>query len=73
MLRTIAVILIILWLLGLMAGYTTGFFIHGLAAIAVVLLLISLIQEVNIYRELNHMLRSSTYRRANSKNISLLE
>ena len=71
MLWTIAVVLIIFWMLGMMAGYTTGLFIHGLSAIAVVLLLVSLIQEVNIYRELRHMLRSRNHRRANSKNISI--
>ena len=68
---TIAVILIIIWLLGLMAGYTTGLFIHGLSAIAVILLMVSLIRKVNIYRELRHILRSRNYRRTSSKNISL--
>ncbi|MHB9099244.1 MAG: lmo0937 family membrane protein [Syntrophales bacterium] len=57
MLWTIALVLIIFWMLGLVAGYTTGFFIHGLYAIAVVLLLVSINREVNIYRELNHMVR----------------
>ncbi|MGH9199307.1 MAG: lmo0937 family membrane protein [Acidimicrobiia bacterium] len=43
MLETIAVILIILWLLGLVSGYTLGNFIYILLVIAVVLLLVRLI------------------------------
>jgi hypothetical protein len=41
---TIFVILLILWLLGLVSGYTIGGFIHILLVIAVVVLLIRLIQ-----------------------------
>jgi hypothetical protein len=40
MLETIAVILIILWLLGLVSSYTMGGFIHVLLVIAVVVLLV---------------------------------
>ena len=43
MLYTIAVILVILWLLGLVSGYTIGAFIHVLLVIAIVLLLIGLL------------------------------
>lgn len=39
MLYTIAVVLIILWLLGLVSGYTIGAFIHVLLVIALVLVL----------------------------------
>jgi hypothetical protein len=39
MLYTIAVVLLILWLLGLVSGYTLGAFVHVLLVIAVVLLL----------------------------------
>ena len=39
MLYTIAVALLILWLLGLVSGYTLGAFVHVLLVIAVVLLL----------------------------------
>ena len=39
MLYTIAVILLILWLLGLVSGYTIGAFIHVLLVIAIVLFL----------------------------------
>jgi hypothetical protein len=52
MLWTIAVMLVTLWLLGLMTGYTMGLFIHVLFAAAIVLLLISINQEVSIYQEL---------------------
>lgn len=44
MLWTIAVILIVLWALGLVSGYTMGAFIHILLVIAVVLILVRLIQ-----------------------------
>ena len=40
MLYTIAVVLLILWLLGLVSGYTIGAFIHVLLVIALVLLLV---------------------------------
>ena len=40
MLYTIAVVLIIMWLLGLVSGYTIGAFIHVLLVIALVLLLV---------------------------------
>lgn len=44
MLWTIAVILIILWLLGLVTGYTMGNFIHILLVIAIVVVLVRIIQ-----------------------------
>ena len=40
MLYTIAMILLILWLLGIVSGYTIGAFIHILLVIALVLLLV---------------------------------
>ena len=43
MLYTIAVILVILWLLGLVSGYTIGAFIHVLLIIALVLLLVQFV------------------------------
>lgn len=44
MLWTIAVILIVLWGLGLVTSYTMGGFIHVLLAIAIVVILINVIQ-----------------------------
>ncbi|MHB1293168.1 MAG: lmo0937 family membrane protein [Sulfuricella sp.] len=44
MLGTIAVILIILWLLGLVTAYTMGGFIHILLVIAIVVILLRVIQ-----------------------------
>jgi hypothetical protein len=44
MLWTISVVLVILWLLGLVSGYTMGNFIHILLVIAVVVVLIRVIQ-----------------------------
>jgi len=43
MLYTIAVVLIILWLLGMVSSYTIGGFIHILLVIAVVMILVNLI------------------------------
>jgi hypothetical protein len=42
-LETIAIILIVLWLLGMVSGYTIGYFIHILLVIAIVLLLVRLV------------------------------
>jgi len=44
MLWTIAVILIVLWLLGLVSSYTMGGFIHILLVIAIITVLVSVIQ-----------------------------
>jgi len=44
MLETIAVILIILWLAGLVSSYTMGGFIHILLVIAIVVILLRVIQ-----------------------------
>ena len=44
MLWTIAVILLVLWAIGLVSAYTMGGFIHVLLVIAVVVVLINLIQ-----------------------------
>jgi len=44
MLWTIAVVLFILWLLGLVSSYTLGGYIHILLVLAIVAILIRLIQ-----------------------------
>ena len=44
MLWTIAVILIVLWLLGLVSSYTLGGFIHILLIIALVVIVLGVIQ-----------------------------
>jgi hypothetical protein len=44
MLFTIAVILVILWLLGLVTSYTMGGFIHVLLIIAIVVVLLRVIR-----------------------------
>jgi hypothetical protein len=44
MLLTIFVILLIMWLLGMVSGYTIGGFIHILLIIAIVVVLIRVIQ-----------------------------
>ncbi|WP_156972452.1 lmo0937 family membrane protein [Nitrosospira sp. NpAV] len=43
MLYTVAVVLIILWLLGLVSSYTMGGFIHVLLVIAIVVVLLRVI------------------------------
>ena len=44
MLYTIAMILLVLWILGLVTSYTMGGFIHVLLVIAVIMILLRLIQ-----------------------------
>jgi hypothetical protein len=44
MLWTIAVILVVLWLLGLVSAYTMGGFIHLLLVLAIIVVLIRIIQ-----------------------------
>jgi hypothetical protein len=44
MLETIAIILLILWALGLVSSYTIGGFIHLLLVVAVIVILIRVIQ-----------------------------
>jgi hypothetical protein len=44
MLWTIAVILLVLWVLGLVSSYTLGGFIHVLLVVAVVVFLVGIIQ-----------------------------
>jgi Family of unknown function (DUF5670) len=43
MLETIAIILIVLWLLGLVSGYTMGAFIHVLLVLAIILFLVRIL------------------------------
>ncbi|MBF0388422.1 MAG: lmo0937 family membrane protein [Candidatus Omnitrophica bacterium] len=43
MLYTIAVILVVLWLLGLVSSYTMGGFIHVLIVIAVIVIILQVI------------------------------
>jgi hypothetical protein len=43
MLRTLAIVLVILWLLGLVSTYTMGGFIHILLVVAVVMVLVEFI------------------------------
>lgn len=44
MLMTIAIVLIILWLLGVVTSYTIGGFIHILLVIAIIVILIRVIR-----------------------------
>lgn len=44
MLSTIAIVLIILWLLGVVTSYTIGGFIHILLIVAIIMILIRLIK-----------------------------
>ena len=45
MLETIAILLIILWLLGFISSYTMGGFIHILLVLAIVAILVRLIRR----------------------------
>jgi len=48
MLWTIAVILLVLWLLGIVTSYTMGGFIHILLVVAIIVVLVKLIQGKKI-------------------------
>ncbi|MFZ3065441.1 MAG: lmo0937 family membrane protein [Nitrospirota bacterium] len=50
MLWTIALILIILWVLGLVSSYTMGGFVHILLVIAIIVVLLNLIQGRKPFR-----------------------
>ncbi len=47
MLTTIAVVLLVLWLLGVVGAYTIGWFIHILLVVAVIMFLIRIIKGRN--------------------------
>jgi hypothetical protein len=47
MLTTIAIILLILWLLGFVTSYTLGGFIHVLLVVAIIMFLLRLIRGEN--------------------------
>lgn len=40
MLETIAIVLVVLWLLGLLSSYTMGGFIHALLVVALIMILV---------------------------------
>jgi hypothetical protein len=44
MLETVALVLVILWILGLVSSYTMGGFIHILLAIALIVILVRFIK-----------------------------
>ena len=44
MLETLAILLIILWILGLVSSYTLGGFIHILLVIAIIVIVVRVIQ-----------------------------
>lgn len=44
MLETIALVLVLLWILGLVSSYTLGGFIHVLLVLAIVVVLLRVIQ-----------------------------
>jgi hypothetical protein len=44
MLQTVAIVLVVLWLLGLVSSYTMGGFIHLLLVLALIVILIRFIQ-----------------------------
>ncbi|MCX6780415.1 MAG: lmo0937 family membrane protein [Candidatus Magasanikbacteria bacterium] len=48
MLWTIAIILIVLWLLGLVTSYTLGGFIHLLLVVAIIIILVRVIKGEKI-------------------------
>jgi len=48
MLETLAILLVILWILGLVSSYTLGGFIHILLVIAIIVIVLRVIQGRNV-------------------------
>ena len=71
MLRVIAAVLVILWFVGLISGFTLDLFIHVFVALAIILLVISINLEVSIYRDLTHTLQDYRFRKINSEETGL--
>jgi hypothetical protein len=44
MLETLAIVLVVLWLLGLVSSYTMGGFIHALLVVALIMILLRVIK-----------------------------
>jgi len=53
MLETLAIILIVLWILGLVSSYTMGGFIHILLVLALVVVALRVIQGRRVFRQIN--------------------
>lgn len=49
MLTTIAVVLVVLWLVGILSSYTLGGFIHILLVIAIIVILIRVIRGEKVF------------------------
>ena len=49
MLWTVAIILVVLWLLGIVSAYTMGGFIHILLVVAVIVVLVRVIRGRRIF------------------------
>ena len=49
MLYTIAIVLLVLWAIGLLSSYTLGGFIHILLVIAIIAILLRIIRGKNIF------------------------
>ena len=49
MLYTIAIVLLVLWAVGLLSSYTLGGFIHILLVIAIIAILLRIIRGKNIF------------------------
>jgi hypothetical protein len=47
MLETIAILLVILWLLGLVSSYTLGGFIHVLLVVAIIVIILRVLRGRN--------------------------
>jgi hypothetical protein len=50
MLTTIAIVLLVLWLLGVIGFYSIGWYIHLLLIIAIIMVLIRIIRGINPFR-----------------------
>jgi hypothetical protein len=71
MLWPIVILLVGLWCLGLLTGYTMGLLIHVLIAAAIVLLVIIIKREVSIYDELKTTSRVRKYKKVHPSGMGI--
>jgi len=67
MLWSIAAVLAGLWCLALMMDFTMGLWIHLLIAASIILLIISIKQEVSLYDQLTETSRSGRHKSSHSR------
>ena len=61
MLETVAVVLLVLWLLGLVSSFTLGWLIHLFLVVAVVILVLRLLQRTRVLSHPDPLLQGGSH------------